>query len=104
MQVIPSMETWDREVFLQARAKQIAAAEEMYRGREDVILSEPGDEIVCDWCNANIEGPTVQLVDFGGRAVCDDCYSRHYARSEVKYRVLNPDGSLGKYVSAGRSE
>lgn len=71
---------WDRKSFLEARAKQTAVAKEavVIRGWEHIVI-DAGDEIVCDDCNALIEGADVLVVRSGRRAVCRPCFDLSHA-------------------------
>ena len=98
-QLIPNKAFWGRAEFLQARQLQYEAAIKRPTEPGEYIM-EPDEDVICDWCNALIEDPMINLVDFGSRAVCDVCYQKHYAKEPMKYRVMNPDGTLGNIVQS----
>jgi len=99
--VIPSTSLWSREDFLSARDQQIKSTQSFYadKGKPDYVhIMDPGNEILCDVCNSEICTAHVRLVEFGNRVNCDECFEKWYGKQPVKYRQLNEDGSLGKYV------
>ncbi len=103
LRLIPSIDFWFRQEFLDARDKQMAAqimADMANPPTETVHYIDGGDDVVCDNCNSDIpdDGELLNLVEFGRRVVCDKCYQRWYASEDVTYRVLNPDGTLGHEV------
>jgi hypothetical protein len=59
---------------------------------------DPGDDIICDSCNAEILDPTILLVDWGKRVMCGPCYRQWYALEKIQYRRLKPDGTLSGVV------
>lgn len=107
--IVPSKDFWSRDEFLAARKKQMEAhakgetdcickdPDSPFFGAEEIVM-DPGDEIICDSCNANIDTPVITLVQFGRRAVCDECYKRWYKDEPLEYRELKADGSLGEIV------
>lgn len=90
---VPSVSPWRRGEFLDARKRQMAAAYQA-AGPEDIIV-DAGDEIVCDSCNANADGPIIFVVDYGSAVACPHCLRRWHS-GPIKYRPMYEDGSLGK--------
>ena len=100
MPTVPETSLWSRTEFLRARESQVKACAKEY-GEEHVI--DPGDEIICDLCNALIEDDLVALVAFGNRAYCGACYQKYYAGKPRKFRHLLPDGTLGPIIDPSKS-
>lgn len=77
-------ERWKRDSFLEARNRQLTAAKAagdtivMGGITFDHIVMDPHDDIICDDCNAGIETPYVNVVNYGRRAVCDDCLNENW--------------------------
>ncbi len=103
MRAIPSQDIWLREEFCAARHRQMEQQKKLdsQQGVEAIYM-EPGyDEVICDYCNADIEGQLIRLVEFGRKAVCGHCYNKYYANEPNKFRKLREDGSLGEYLEVG---
>ncbi len=68
-----------RELFLKKRAASVAARKaegdtvEMYGQKWANIVVDPGDEVICDGCNALIEDKIVLHVNHGSRVECPAC-------------------------------
>lgn len=94
---IPSVDEWVRSEFLEARKRQLQSPPKVPPGFEgaDVIVMDAGDDVICDTCNAEINDPTVLLVEYGRRVACSACYRKNYFDQPLRYRYLNEDGSLG---------
>lgn len=103
---VPNTDCWPRHEFLESRKKQLEAAHKSHplekRGCERIIL-DTGADIFCDFCDETITTQYVNLVDYGHRVACNECYQRHYRNEPLKYRRLNPDGSLGEEEIDGRT-
>ena len=95
--IIPSIDSWDRYRFVLARQAQYEASLKLKKSNE--IIVEPGAEVICDVCSDFILDPTVLLVEFGTRAACQKCFDKYYLGARIRYRELNDDGSLGKYIA-----
>jgi formylmethanofuran dehydrogenase subunit E len=88
---IPSKAEWERNEFLDARKRQMAnkpKQDDLPPGftMNDLIIIEPDEnEILCDTCNDLIETPTVHVVNFGRRAVCEMCYTKYFEHAPLEW-------------------
>lgn len=96
---IPSVDVWNRKEFCDARKIQLEQEEEPIKlgGKEfeQIILKPDYDEIICDYCNAEVNSEDIRLVNFGRAVACEDCFKRVFATEPRSYRPLYEDGSLG---------
>ena len=98
--LIPSVDEWPRLEFCSARARQMAAQKQLdaKAGLQDKVhyAETKFDEIICDYCAAEITDLTILLVDFGRRVACKECFNKSYRNEPLSYRRLKTDGSLGE--------
>lgn len=67
----------NRKKFLEERKKHTAAALKEAEGRDDMIVIDAGDDVVCDACNDLIETDLLRVVHGGAWIVCEKCFPNH---------------------------
>jgi hypothetical protein len=70
----PETFTVTREEFLKQREETMRKfREEKARlgNSKYIIIVDAGEEIICDYCNSDIEGNTITLVSYGHSAICE---------------------------------
>lgn len=75
-----------RSIFLHNRKREVDEArllnqaEAIADGSTTFIILDAGDDIVCDWCNGNIDNPLVLIVN-DNDAACEHCIAQEIERS-----------------------
>lgn len=77
--------------FLIERRESIHRAKTIY-GNDDFhhIVVDPGDDIICDTCNEEIEGDYVNIVEREARAYCEGCLKKFHPKF---YRLVQVDNA-----------
>lgn len=71
-------EVMRREVFLILRRSQFEKDKEEFEGKDNYIIIEPTEEIICDSCNIEVTKPFVNLVRGLTSVACDKCFEKWY--------------------------
>lgn len=83
-----------REGFLKLRHEQIAAAKEA-AGEHDIVV-DPGDEVICDYCNDLVEDEFLNVSIDGRTLLCEKCLGNETSVSKKQAAYLG-DGLYVDY-------
>lgn len=74
-----------RTLFLKDREREVSEvrllneAEKIAGNNASFIILDAGKDIICDWCNGNIDNPLVLIIN-DRDAVCECCVSQELER------------------------